>query len=968
MASSARAADLVSPVSPEESLGFFQLDEGLEIQLIAAEPEVIDPVAIRFDEDGRLWVVEMRDYPNGPAEGKGPQSQIRLLSDTDRDGRYETSRVFADKLLFANGIQPWQGGLIVTLAGEVAYLKDTDGDGRADVYETWYRGFTEGNPQLRANHPRFGLDNRVSIANGLMGGVVENLRQAGAKPVEISGRDFRFEPRAGACEAISGNGQFGNTSDEFGRRFVCSNRQPLDHVVLENRYLERNPLAGIPAVLQPVVAAGEQSHVYPLTRAWTTSNLHAGQFTAACGIEIDRGSALGPGYRRCSFTCEPTGSLVHRERLSPNGASFKAEPATPGREFLASRDSWFRPVNLEWGPDGALYVVDMYRAVIEHPQYMPEELQHRPDQRLGEDRGRLYRIVPKGFKTHTPASLSTAKVSELVELLAHEHAWQRETAGRLLYERQDKAAVEPLIGLVRGEVSSTSKVAALAALSGLDGLSVDVLSTALEDPDARVRESAMVKAEKQLNSDATLLHKVVVQAADADDRLRFQVALSLGGDSPEECEALARICLSRADDAWTRAAVTLAHPDAVMPIIQKMTFPDKLLGLNADNPKVVAVRKLAEIAGARRNPADFATSGLRFSPTEQLTCASLAMFCGLADGCSRRGQPFLGFVANLPDAERWAQGMNSAFEQCSLMAQDDSVAECDRRLALELLAHSRNSEASKACFEVLRSSDSQSLRAQAARSLADHPRGELAQELLESYSDQTPAVREALLEALCSQPTSATALVEAVRAGIVSRAELGSNVVARLKQHRDETVRSLAAEVLVTAVPAERQSVLADYQQALTLTPDVRTGKSLFRQHCATCHHIGDVGVDVAPDISDSRVKTAAQLLTDILNPNQAIDNNYVSYTVVMSDGNVHAGLIAAETSSSVTLRQPENKTLTLLRADIESLRSSGVSLMPEGFEKHLSHQQLADLIGFVKNWRYLEERIPGTLGASDDK
>ncbi len=177
-------------------------------------------------------------------------------------------------------------------------------------------------------------------------------------------------------------------------------------------------------------------------------------------------------------------------------------------------------------------------------------------------------------------------------------------------------------------------------------------------------------------------------------------------------------------------------------------------------------------------------------------------------------------------------------------------------------------------------------------------------------------------------------------------------------KHRDEAVRTLATEILATEIPAERKSVLADYQQSLSLTPDVLAGKSLFRRaDCETCHHIGDVGVDVAPDISDSRVKTTAQLLTDILNPNQAIDNNYVSYILAMNNGNVHTGLIAAETSSSVTLRQPEQKTLTLLRADIESLRSSGVSLMPEGFEKHLSHQQLADLIGFVKNWRYLEEQ-----------
>ena len=180
-------------------------------------------------------------------------------------------------------------------------------------------------------------------------------------------------------------------------------------------------------------------------------------------------------------------------------------------------------------------------------------------------------------------------------------------------------------------------------------------------------------------------------------------------------------------------------------------------------------------------------------------------------------------------------------------------------------------------------------------------------------------------------------------------------------------LRDRARKLLAAAPPEERKRVLQDYQAALDLKADARAGKELFRQHCATCHHIGDVGVDVAPDISDSRVKTAAQLLTDILNPNQAIDNNYASYTVVMQDGTVHTGIIAAETASSITLRQPENKRLELLRTDVDTMRSSGVSLMPEGLEKHLSHQQMADVISFVKNWRYLEQPIPGTA-ASDAK
>jgi putative heme-binding domain-containing protein len=223
-------------------------------------------------------------------------------------------------------------------------------------------------------------------------------------------------------------------------------------------------------------------------------------------------------------------------------------------------------------------------------------------------------------------------------------------------------------------------------------------------------------------------------------------------------------------------------------------------------------------------------------------------------------------------------------------------------------------------------------------------------------------VRRAILDALVVQPAAAGKMLAAVQAGRIARVELDTPRENKLRQHRDPAVAKLAKQILVTEVPAERGTVLAEYQPALAFKSDPRAGKQLFQKHCAACHHIGDVGVDVAPDISDSRVKTPAQLLTDILNPNQAIDNNYVSYTIATSDGNVHTGIIAAETAGSITLRQQENKTVSVLRADIEAIRTSGVSLMPEGFEKHLSKQQMADLIGFIKNWRYLEQPIPGTI------
>jgi putative membrane-bound dehydrogenase-like protein len=960
----ASTAEIAGPLAPAEALRQFELEPGLRIELAACEPEVVDPIAVRFDEDGRMWVVEMRDYPHGPPSGGKPLSTIRVLTDDDGDGRYEGSRTFAEGLLFPTGLQPWRGGVIVTLAGEVAYLKDTDGDGRADLCETWFRGFAAENPQLRANHPRFGLDNRVYVANGLRGGAIVDARRAAAKPLSISGRDFRFDPRTGVCEAVSGNGQFGLTFDDFGNRFVCSNRQPLDQVVLENEHLARNPFLAVPGVLATVAAAGAESRVFPLTRAWTTSNLHAGQFTAACGVEIYRGDALGEQYRNSAFVCEPTGNLVHREILTASGVTFVSRPADATREFLAARDPWFRPVNLEVGPDGALYVVDMYRAVIEHPEFMPAELQKRPDLRSGDDRGRIYRIVRAEAKAATSAPrLSQASTAEVAHLLEHQSAWWRETAARLLYERADPAARAHLEQIAREADEPAARVAALWALSGLGVLDDRHVLEALEDRDPRVREQGVALAESRLAMSAELKSKVLALASDDDPRVRFRVALAIGGlESGDVVTPLTQIALARASDEWTRRAVATARPEHMAAVLSKALHSAAVQSALRGAPEMALVRELATIVGARGDAGEVAPALLQVCAEPAQPPPHEAAFLGLAEGLKRRGG-LVEFAAGLPERESLANRLGAVFERAAREALDEKLPEDVRAEKLSVLAQARTHGAGEACLAIVRHSPSQMLRIRAAAALGESRSGDFAADLLAAYPAQTPGVRRAILDALVASGSGARQVLAAVRSGQISRGEVDAARETRLRQHRDGEVRKLAEEILASPAAAERSAVLAEYQAALALAPDLKNGKELFRRHCAVCHHIGDVGVDVAPDISDSRVKTPAQLLTDILNPNQAIDNNYVSYTVVTGDGGVYTGIIAAETAGSITLRQAENKALSILRADIETIQTSGASLMPEGFEKHLSRQETADLVGFIKNWRYLDEPIPATIG-----
>ncbi|MEZ6054407.1 MAG: hypothetical protein R3C02_23970 [Planctomycetaceae bacterium] len=437
------------PVDAETAVTRFVLPDDVQIQLVAAEPDVIDPVAMQFGPDGRLWVIEMSDYPNGPPENGPPLSRLRVLSDADGDGRYSDPVTFADKLLFANGLMLWKDGVLVTTNGQVLFLRDTDGDGRADEREIWFEGFKKDNPQLRANHPTLGLDNHIYVASGLRGGEVIAAREGwkeNAQPVSLSGRDFRFDPMAGTYESVSGVGQFGLCFDDYGNRFVCSNRNPCNHIVLEDHYLKGNPSLAVSKVHEDVSPAAEKSTLYPISRIWTTSNLHANQFTAACGLLIYRGGCLPSQYHGNSFTCEPTSNLIHRDVLSPRGATFTSHPGRDGVEFLATKDEWFRPVNLTHGPDGALYIADMYRSVIEHPEFMPVELKERSDLTNGRDRGRIYRIVPRHRRRRIldRTSFSSASGTQLVELLKTQNPWVRDTAARLLLESQD-GSVAPLL-------------------------------------------------------------------------------------------------------------------------------------------------------------------------------------------------------------------------------------------------------------------------------------------------------------------------------------------------------------------------------------------------------------------------------------------------------------------------------------------------------------------------------------------
>jgi putative heme-binding domain-containing protein len=314
----------------------------------------------------------------------------------------------------------------------------------------------------------------------------------------------------------------------------------------------------------------------------------------------------------------------------------------------------------------------------------------------------------------------------------------------------------------------------------------------------------------------------------------------------------------------------------------------------------------------------------------------------------------------LPDQQRDLQDwVGEKFRAAAAIAADPRASGPARLSAIKLLAAASWDAAGPALTALLSDGAAQELRLAAVRSLAAQPAAEAAPALLKPWRAYTPALRREVADVLARQPDRALLLVAAVEAGEVMPVDLDPAVMRRLTSHAKPEIRDRARKVLEASLPAERKVVLEQYQAALKSKGDARKGREVFSKHCATCHAIAGVGINVGADISDTRTKTPGQLLNDILNPNAAVDGNYVEYVVTLKNGKQLSGVIAGETAAGLTLRRAQNQTDTVLRSDIDEVQSTGRSLMPEGLEKQISIPEMVDLIAFLKNWRYLDGAVP---------
>jgi len=942
--------------SPREELATFKIIKGFKAELVASEPDVVDPVAMCFDERGRMFVCEMIGYPNGGvATGMENRGRIRLLTDEDGDGVFEKSQVYADGLRFPTGVMPWKGGVIVTVAPDIIYLKDSKDDGKADQKKVLYTGFGLNNIQQIVNSPQYGLDNWVYSLVGSTGGEITCPEKPDMKPVVLRGRGVRFKPDIlGSLEPTSGGGQYGLATDDFQHWFSATNSQHLRQIVLPDHYLRRNPYMTVPAVSLDIPDHGAACKLFrvspfeswrvertsrrkdgPDSKRFAPNELVPGGFvTSACGPIVYTANLFPKEFNMNTFVCDPANNLIHRDILEVSGSVFSAKRGDADCEFFASTDNWCRPVYLTVGPEGAIYMCDFYREAIETPLSLPDDIKAKLNLE-SRGRGRIWRIVPEAYKHKKWEPLDKATTEQLVAALDSPVLWQRLTAQRLLVTRADPKTAKLTDQKI---MKAEGIVHKLYLLQALDQLTEDLVIIALQSLKPGMREVGLRVAESFLAKSTRMKRAVLELVHDPSPHVRLQVALSLGAMPADDAgPALAKMLLRPDADIWLQTAGLSSAADAAPALLETLLKEKSLSG--------ILVTRIASMIGAKGNDAQIARA------LNSTTDAAFMEFvlAGLGQGMQNSQRPLATMLDAPPEVLKEAvRRALKVFDPYVALLKDDQQPLEKKLLAIRTLTHAPSRIAIKPLVEVLDPRQPPEIQAAAVKALAARNDPEIADHLLKTWSQAGPSLRSSLLDALFARPDRINKLLDAMESKKVV-VSLDSTRVQFLKTHPNKPLRERAVKLFAGLGNTDRKKIVDSFKDALDLKPDVAKGKALFAKNCAACHRLEDVGNEVGANLMAAlRNKTRDALLIDILDPSRELDTRFVNYRVTTLNGQTFSGILAVESPASITLRRAEKAEDTILRTQIDEITATAKSLMPEEFEKTLNKQDAADLIEYL--------------------
>jgi putative membrane-bound dehydrogenase-like protein len=978
--------------SPEASLKSIQPRHGFTVEQAVAEPLVQSPIFMTWGPDGKMWVVEMGDYPLGLDGKYKPGGKIKYLEDTNGDGRYTKATTFLEGVNFPTSVLPWRKGVIVTAAPEIFYAEDTKGTGKADLKVPLFTGFKEGNPQHRVNSLVWGLDNWIYCANGDSGGAVKAVNtlspgptpvKGDAKAVNISGRDFRIRPDTGVIDPQAGQTQYGRSRDDWGNWFGNNNSWPMYHFALADHYIRRNPHIAAPDAKVQVSVVPGASQVYPISRTMPRFNdpHAANHFTSACSAIVYRDELFGLLFANNTFVSEPVHNLVHREIMTANGTTFTSRRAIDEQksEFWASSDNWCRPTTIQTGPDGALWIADMYRHVIEHPEWIPKDWQAKLDLRAGQDRGRIYRVFPAGVKPRQIPRLDKLDTAGLVAALDSPSGWQRDLAQMMLLWRADKAAVPLLEKLVRDSKQPQARLHALCTLDGLQALKSEIVKVALADTHPGVRRNAVRLCAESTHplspqlSHAPELGTALLKLVDDDDaQVQMQLAYTLGEwKDPRAGKALGQLAL-KSNDKFLSAAI--------MSSVNRDNLDQVLLAVLSGNakPPATLVENLLRMASALNDTKAFVAllTALTTQEKGQYATWQFSALAGLLDALDQRNRPLEKLHADSKDDVKTAlRKLDGLFAAARKSLADKKADKSDQLIAIRLLGRGldRQGEDVAALAALLVPQTPDDVQAAAVTALGKLRDPKVPEVLLAGWRGYGPAMRGNILDVLLRRDDWVKIVLTAMEKKEVAAGEIDTPRRQRLLEHKVADIRQRAVKLFGETVNADRQKVIDAYQPVIKMQGDAQRGAQVFAKVCATCHKLGDVGHPVGPDLASVGDKSPQGLLISILDPNRVVEARYVNYTALTKNGLTLTGILASETGNSITLVGPDNKQQVILRGDLEELVSTGKSPMPDGLEKDIKHQDMADLIAFIRatgpvpKRKVLEGNKPDVVKARND-
>jgi uncharacterized protein len=973
------------PTAPEKAAEKLIIHPEFAINLVAAEPLVEKVISLDWDPKGRLWVAETPEYPNGrrinrndnmvalwrednptahqqEKENRPAHDRISYLEDTNGDGRMDKKTVFYEGLELVTSFVLYKDGVIVAQAPDILRLRDTNGDGKADKVEKLYTGFGTMDTHAVINNFRWGMDGWIYGAVGYSGGDPKS----GDGKISFGKHNsaiYRFKPDGTGFEVLASTScntwglDLGWDGEIYYTTPTCGDH--VLHVVMPEKVLARGSLPGV----------GARNAMQDHTRTFAAVNHKrpayvqidvVGAFTAAAGSCVYNGGAWPEKHDGTHFVSEPTISIVHQDFLKPKGVSYLAtrEPGRDETEFIAGTDLWFRPVHQRIGPDGALYIVDFYNQAAIHndtrgPKHGAGNAAVRPDR--DHHFSRIWRVQHKQAKKLPAANLDPRRSGDLVKALDHPNAWTRMSAHRLLSDAANASAAPALEKLASSDKPAT-RLHAIWVLNNLGRLKEPILLAALKDKDPALRKNALRIVAESGQAEEKVKSEALARLQDLDARTRLQALIALGSLSPSQAIAREVVKLyPKLDEKWSQsAAIGIAAKEPL--IFVEAAFAAEYAPSLAD-----FVGQVSRLIGQKED-ADLAAGLVAFIANKPASTELLKQ--SVLESLSASLKP--------NTVPKWSADLRRAFQ--ALLTGDDNVAgaalpliarwDKEHALTADLqprigrlagqLGSSQLSDEKRAqvamnllgvrqldpsilpaVTKLIGSNSSVTLQRRILEALGTLTESSVGLQLVTAYPNLAPELREPAFAQIIKRADWSGTLIDAVKDRKISLASLGPASIHRLRTHGDKAVAERAA-VVVDEIRGpqtkEKDALIAKFRPIVEQPGNVENGKKLFTQNCATCHKFKTEGRDVAPELTGMGAHGAAELLLHILDPNRVVEANYVSVSIETKDDQSFDGIVARENASMVALRNASGD-FEIRQDNIKRRHSTGLSLMPEGYE-----------------------------------